>query len=161
MDIAACSYIPPQYGCITFRCDALSNYANRNIELTIADILRRLYHIDMDIDGIVVYWAMGVFITYLGIVDGDMYTDKIYLNRIIMASITTVVKFCFDEGSWRISSKVILDHQDGHTLEQLLAVEMGIITTVQLIECFRKYCPLGYALTTMLRFEKIEDEEKN
>ena len=137
----------------------------RDIETMILDVLRIAYHIDININGILVYWTIGVFIEYCEFIcnhDKRKLDNLITIEMIVMASITIVMKFCHEDNDWKSSSKVafkVIGHRGKHDIDNLLNVEMDILTKINLIECFEKYCPNGYALRD-LTFIKIDIEEK-
>ena len=157
--VVKCPYIAPKKGKTTYACNMcnFSNIAMRGIENFIADILQVDYKVDFDVDGVLVHWTLGVFIDYFASIKGDGYTDVIIMERIAMASISIVAKFCHDE-TWQSYLKIVYNsvNSNRHTLKQLITVELDIITTISLIPCFQKYCPKGYALIK-LKFVKVDE----
>jgi hypothetical protein len=147
---------------ITFICPTLRDYIMYNIEEFIVHILIEAYNIDMDINGIIVYWALGVFIEYHGLIIGNNDIHDDVLERIAIASVIIVMKFCYEGRTMESYSSTALTavvNGGKSILDNVIDTEMDILTKLDLIECFSKYCPLGYAIDN-LTLVNVDDCKK-
>jgi hypothetical protein len=162
--IPACPYSIAKNGGNSFLCTVICKHTMKQVEKIIQYVLHSAYHIDIDTNGILVYWTIGVFIEYceaISNVDEFNILNSSTLKMYIIASVTIVMKFCHEDGEWQSSSSIAFNtiSDDTHSISDFLKVEIDMLIKIDLIKCFENHCPDGYALTN-LTFIKIDSDEK-
>lgn len=167
VNLVECKFIPPlQKYHATFECDTISVLKMREIERWLVYILIYVYDININVDGILVYWILGVFIEYIEYL-GITQRDKEQVELALVASVTVVIKMCFDESDWQIYADIIIPFitltKNVTVTKHIVPHELKIITTIPLIECFRRHCPTGYQLQglTLVKLANNDNEMNN
>lgn len=131
-----------------------------SVENWMATICVEGYDIDIDTDGIIIWWALGVFVDYIATKTSVTNRD---ISFICVCSLALVLKYCFDE-THETNLGVVYDHMimdDKIHIKMLRVIELDILTTsAGLIECFRQHTPPGFTID-VVSLIRIEDDEKN
>lgn len=119
------------------------------VEQWIACICEDCYDIDLDNDGVIVWWALGVFVDYIATKKSVTNTD---MSFICVCSLALVLKYCLDEGISPPLSDVYerMLMKNKIPINELVLIEVDILTTLHsLVDCFRRHTPPGYAIDVL------------